>query len=352
MSRKIGYGLVLAAMLSACSDRVPPSAPTTPNASLQKASGALAFVVLQDGIASFRTNDASWPNDIIPSATIQEGHFTSTGYPARGGIISGNFAGSQTQWLGDTLFGTRLDYWRYGSTIPGCEFSAQSTATGTFSTMNGSCSSTFLEVNYWFVKMLVETAFTAEVQGPTYLTERGPFTWNVIASGAGGSGTYSYSWSKSTNGGASWATVCGGAPSCSLTVDADPAQFLVRATVISYVHAMPDQHSAYIHSHQVSTNATLQVNVALSPLSLYIYGGYNPVAPGQNCPWYSQVTSGQGPYTYQWSGLSTSDATSSSVTGALWSSGYIQVAVTDSHGRHGTAWTYVDVDPSGAACAQ
>jgi hypothetical protein len=91
-----------------------------------------------------------------------------------------------------------------------------------------------------------------------------------------------------------------------------------------------------------------QIAIDLGHLSYYDPGapwvsitGPSEVPMGGWCSWQSAVTKGIPPFTYSWSGLLT--GTGGAVSGAVYSSGTLQLTVTDFLGRQGNAYFNVTV---------
>ncbi len=82
------------------------------------------------------------------------------------------------------------------------------------------------------------------------------------------------------------------------------------------------------------------------PLSVSILGP-SQVRAGQYCTWFADVTGGQSPYSYQWSGVLS--GTGSQVTGAVYNSGWLDLVVTDAASQTDHASLYITVGGGYAA---
>ncbi len=104
---------------------------------------------------------------------------------------------------------------------------------------------------------------------------------------------------------------------------------------IVFANYLPSGQSPYYYMYSPWDAIEAHLGVALdpsfpSPLIVSI-DGPNEVKPTQLCTWNAQVTNGDAPFSYSWSGILT--GTGSSVTGVVGSSGSLMLSVTSSDGQ-------------------
>jgi hypothetical protein len=94
------------------------------------------------------------------------------------------------------------------------------------------------------------------------------------------------------------------------------------------------------------TTVNLYHNVYVPPPLDASILGPSQVQAGQYCTWWASVSGGQSPYSYQWSGKLS--GTGSQVSGRLYSSGWLDLTVTDAAQHTDHASLYVTVGGSGS----
>jgi len=192
-----------------------------------------------------------------------------------------------------------------------------------------------------FLKFRVVTVATVSsmsvtLSGPSFIATEGDNSWEAsVANGPSGA-TYSYEWSYSTNSGSSWTGICSSDASCTRSISLTTSSFLIRVSVTATTGQGTTTSSAQRAVSIVTLAEPSSLNLSVT--------GPTTVGPYFYCSnWQALVQGGAGGYQYEWSGILSGQG--AEISGTVYSSGDLQIDVTDAQGSRVSMILQIVYDP-------